>query len=129
MGSVHVDVLVTDQGVAARKNFKEAKKEDTVTWEFRPSGATFEVRFREFLPLGSPLDTDIPRQPLPQQKLFSAPLSTSSSDGQISGTIDPGALPGIYFYEIFDGGTAPLPWLNPISNAHNFGGVQVPPPQ
>lgn len=125
MVNVPVDVLVTEQGVAARESFKSANRGNTVTWDFSANQGTFEVEFRGFLPPGSPLNAPI--QPLPAQNLFSAPLQPSSNGGTISGTIDPNAPDGVYFYHILNGGRI-LRWLNPISIFHEFGGVQIPDP-
>jgi hypothetical protein len=123
MVDVPVDVLVTEQGAAARDNLKAANQSDRVVWFFRPDADGFEVRFRGFISPGLPLSSQ--PQPLPAQDLFSVP-PTSSIGGRISGTIHPNALDGLYVYEIFERNEL-VPWLNPISG-QEFGGVQIPDP-
>ena len=126
MGSrpVDVDVLVTDQGAAARSRLTFGNGGDEMTWSFIPSNRTFRVVFTGFLPPGVPLEE--PLEELPEQSLFSTPILISS-DGLISETINPQAQEGLYIYEIFEG-DAQLPWLNPLSEGRNFGGVEIPDP-
>lgn len=117
-----VDVLVTDQGVAAQQNLADINRTGTVTWIFVPGSDSLKVVFREFRPSGGG-----PSQTISAQGPFSQPLSTLG--GRVTGTIDINAEDGLYLYDIL-GGQDRIPWLNGLSEDENFGGVEVhgPPP-
>jgi hypothetical protein len=122
-----VNILVTAQGVAARENFKDVNRLDGVTWVLAPSSESFQVVFTEFQPLDGPRQTNIP-----VQGPFSQPLLTNGNlnGGEVTGSVRADAEDGIYFYEIHNN-TGKLPWLNPVSEDEEFGGVEVhgPPPR
>lgn len=120
MADINIDVLVTDQGVAAQRNRKGADPDDTVIWNFIPASSTFQVVFREFQdPNGT--TQRIP----PAQVPVSGSLSTTRG-------VDSGIVlnvpAGLYVYDIQDSNGNTLPWLNPISPTQTFGGLDIPRP-
>ena len=115
-----IDVLVTDQGVAARPNPVGADRGELVVWNFRPSSQTFRVVFKEFQPPNGP------KERISGQRPFSQPLLTDP--GPVGGIIDPGAQAGRYIYDIQDAEGKKLNWLNHLPPDQNFGGLDVPKP-
>jgi hypothetical protein len=116
-----IEVLVTDQSVAAAPNPAAADPGELVVWNFRPSSQTFRVVFKEFQPPNGP------KKRISDQRPFSQPLSTDP--GQVGGIIDLGAGGGLYIYEIHDAGGTKLNWLNRLPPDQNFGGLDVPRPR
>ncbi|HEY2289858.1 MAG TPA: hypothetical protein VGM86_04065 [Thermoanaerobaculia bacterium] len=120
--AIIIDIFVTPQGAAARKNRDSENPGEKVTWNFDPPLNTYHVVFKEFQPPGGG-----PRQPpppVPAQGPFTQTLITIG--GQVTGTIDPNAQHGLYFYGIQDDSGNLLRWLNPVGTTLNFGGLDVP---
>jgi hypothetical protein len=115
-----IEVLVTDQGVAAVPNPAAANPGELVVWNFRPSSQTFRVVFKEFQPPNGP------KEPISNQRPFTQPLSTDP--GPVGSIIDPGAQRGRYIYDIEDAEGRKLNWLNHLPPNQNFGGLDVPKP-
>jgi hypothetical protein len=114
--AITINIFVTPQGAAVRKNRDSEDPDGQVTWIFDPHSNNYRVVFRgSRLPDGS----SGPISP------FSGVLLTVG--GQVTAKIDHSAQAGLYFYEIEDGAGNVLPWLNPIGTGLlNFGGLDVP---
>jgi hypothetical protein len=119
--AITIDIFITDQGVAARKNRDSEDPGQKVTWNFNynPLPNNYHVVFKEFQSPGSGT-----KQPISVEGPFSQPLVTIG--GQADGIISPNPQTGLYFYEIQDNSRVPLRWLNSVSTGLNFGGLDVP---
>lgn len=119
-----VELFETDEGIAARENFKSVERRETLTW-VDMSRRDFEIVFVEFEPS--------PGSPRQQVASPSGPFSTPlvSSEGNLTAAFRANAPNGTYFYFIRRNGRQ-LEWLRPIGTGPegNFGGVEVhdPPP-
>jgi hypothetical protein len=117
-----INVTVEAAGVRAVENPQSARQTEAVTWVCTgPGSDNLRVVFKKV-----ELSNNSGVLLINEQGPFSGPLSMIG--GQISGTIAQDAPWGRYLYDIHDGNSEPLPWLNKLSPDQNFGGLDVPKP-